>query len=781
MSATTKLQFTLTSPGTDPDPTPDNPSYTPSTPSGTTYVTPGSPNTGDNTAGDAGSGTVFAALFAVIGFAALAIFLVRYLKKNRHLSFAERGSFHISARPRVFATVALTLAVAFIGGITITNMYNSARNTEAASQRELPVSVASSITFDVDRGQSSIKSDTIKVENNGAKYDLYISTTNNKFARDASTYLSPVSASITSPNSAIEEDQWGMTTQPNIVNPAVGGQIWAAAPTTETKIQSDVTASTTPAYYAVNLGSDLPDGTYSTEVTYRAIAKNYKVTVDNGFVNKEGDKTVDYFDSGVDVMIRESCTASSKTFDYWYVYEGLDSASVIAKVQDILYRFTMPAKDVHVKAICKGDPDSDPQTKWEIHYDKNATNATGDMPAQVVTSEPATLDANKFIYTGYTFQGWACSKTATVKDFDNSQGNITKSVLEGKGCTKTPGSSETSPATNDYYTLYAIWKKDTTPEPQYIQDVTPEMCDEMSLFEIKTLPDRRVETGAEKAGYTYITDSLGKHVQYSYTKFADGRCWMLQDLAYHPTGATTLTVADTDVSEQRTVTFSVPTGAAGSGALYYTQSGYSTLYNYEAATGGYWSRWSSKAANKVVPDSLCPASWKIPDASHSPTDPSYGTNSGEFYNVWDYNIGQKNGGGTSFSVPNKRNFIFKESITTSSGTFTALHFKYNGSRDFGNNTWADDGGDATKGKAGNYASYFLSTTTTKNSEPAPAAYNPHAPGVEEGDPDIDGIGVTTAAHGSAVRCLLRTKDQRVDMGGNRATPGGNYGDASVND
>ncbi len=780
MSATTKLQFTLTSPGTDPDPTPDNPSYTPSTPSGTTYVTPGSPNTGDNTAGDAGSGTVFAALFAVIGFAALAIFLVRYLKKNRHLSFAERGSFHISARPRVFATVALTLAVAFIGGITITNMYNSARNTEAASQRELPVSVASSITFDVDRGQSSIKSDTIKVENNGAKYDLYISTTNNKFARDASTYLSPVSASITSPDSAIEEDQWGMTTQPNIVNPAVGGQIWAAAPTTETKIQSDVTASTTPAYYAVNLGSDLPDGTYSTEVTYRAIAKNYKVTVINGYVNKDGTETEDWFDGGVEVMIRESCTASSKTFKAWYIHEGLSGVSAISKVQNELYKFTMPTNDVTVEAICEGDPDPDPQTKWEIHYDKNATAATGTMSNQVVTSEPTTLNANQFAYTGHTFQGWACSKTATTADFTDKQGNITQSALEAKKCVKTPGSGETNPPTNDYYTLYAIWKKDDEPIGDiWIQDVTPEMCSDIPFFKVVYLPDKRTDaSGAtELSGYTYATSYENrntpdgqKHIWYPFTRYGDGRCWMIKDLAYQPgTGTVTLNKEETDISDAtRNVSFGTSNAdAIWSKVAYNVNSKYSILYNYNAATGGYWKD-ATKAINKIIPDSLCPASWKIPDASHNATDPTYGPESGELYGLWNYNIGKANGYGSSATNADKLSFMFGETFQS----VTAPHFTYNGSYNFGNNQWANKTG-THNAEPGNYASYFLSTTTTGDTSSSvwPAAYNPHSP--SSGESDTSDINVTDPAHGSAVRCLLRTTEQRT-----RRDAGADTGDAT---
>ena len=85
MSATTKLQFTLTSPGSNPTPTPSDPGTT-TTPIYTTVV--GSPNTGENSsAGDNFSGTVFTTLFIIIGFAALVVFLVNYLLIQVHFQY----------------------------------------------------------------------------------------------------------------------------------------------------------------------------------------------------------------------------------------------------------------------------------------------------------------------------------------------------------------------------------------------------------------------------------------------------------------------------------------------------------------------------------------------------------------------------------------------------------------------------------------------------------------------------------------------------------------------
>ena len=457
-------------------------------------------------------------------------------------------------------------------------------------------------------------------------------------------------------------------------------------------------------------------------------------------------------------MIRESCTASSKTFKAWYIHEGLSGVSAISKVQNELYKFTMPTNDVTVEAICEGDPDPDPQTKWEIHYDKNATAATGTMSNQVVTSEPTTLNANQFAYTGYTFQGWACSKTATTADFTDKQGNITQSALEAKKCVKTPGSGETNPPTNDYYTLYAIWKKDDTPtpDPEYVQDVTPEMCDAMAVLEDKTLPDRR------------------DNKQYTYRKYADGRCWMLSDLAYQPANDVKLTAIDTDISSDQSQTFSALGGK-------WIEKNGQILYNYKAATAG---AWNNQAANTIIADSLCPASWKIPDAWNS-VENKYGNTSGEFWRLTLYNFGQKNGGGDKSSQGDDgwkwlQAFTFandNDSITYRGATYSNLHgphFTYNGAWDFSASDWATIGG--TKGTAGTYGSYFLNTITNDGSVTKPAAFNPQKNG-----PDYWDINVTVPEHGSSVRCVLRTKSQRADMGGDRAAPGPDLGDITKAD
>ncbi len=759
MSATTKLQFTLTSPGSSTTPGGSSTTTT-TTPTYTTVV--GSPNTGENSsAGDNFSGTMFTTLFIIIGFAALAVFLFNYLKKNRRVSFAERGSFHLSSRPRVLATVSFATAIALLGGLAITNIYNNSEKDTNAASKELNVSAASTLTFNVDRGKTSTVSDTITVDAKGAKYDLiaYAEGANNKFCLESTgtTCLNSVTGTLGSTDASKlsnlnTTNQWGVSLSDNKID----GQIWGAAPLAETVIKENATGETTNVYYGVNVGSDLPDGTYSTKVSYKAIAKNYKVTVINGYINQTGEEDEGWFDEDVTVMIRQNCSAT-QTFKAWYVHEGLKSVAAISQVSENLYKFTMPANDVTVEATCEGGDEPVPEGKWIIKYDKNADAATGTMSDQTVTGASATLTANAFAYTGHIFKGWACNKTATTADFTDKQSGITQAVLEGKGCTKTVGDPDAEPPVYDSYTLYAIWETDsTTIGDIWIQDVTPDMCENtVKLFETVYLPDKRVEAATPSSNYTYATEYNGRktpdgkeHIWYPFTKFADGRCWMLQDLAYQPgTGSVALTTDGSDVSENRTVNFA--------NSYHVGTSGYSNLYNYKAASGG-WYTGSNLGSIKNVPDSLCPASWKIPDAWNVSTD-TYGDSSGEFHNLGRYNVGKAYGGGADMTDAWKLDtfLLGNTTVTTSTGTYPAPHFTYNGAWDFQNNGYAvNDGVDS--GNAGAYASYFINTT---RGDSKIMAFNPHKTGSDHSLP----LGQSTdPAHGSSVRCLLRTAEQRTN-------------------
>ncbi|MBQ3441362.1 InlB B-repeat-containing protein [Candidatus Saccharibacteria bacterium] len=714
MSATTQLKFTLGS--GDPIVIPDNT---------TTTTTVGIPNTGENSsAGDQMSGTVFSTLFAVIGIVALIVLFVKYLKKNRKISFAKRGSFHISAKSRILVTSAFVLAIAFLGSTIISQAIKRDEKSAEAASTELPITYTPEMTFDVDRGEFAALSDTIKIDNNGAEYILYIYTASDKFCLNGtSTCLSSVAGNIASSSiddlSSVAVNQWGVSLKSD--DPAA--KIWGAAPVGDagTVIYSG-TNSDVSVNYAVNVGEDLPDGTYYGSVSYRAVSKDdpskvYNVIVNNGYVNKEGSESKSTFPSGIQVWIRQNC--GTKKFIGWYVNSGLSSVSNIKGTENPYY-FIMPSNDVEVTAVCEGDP-TPTEADIKIVYDKNASDATGTTPDTELSydDKTVTLQNNGFTRTGYTFLGWSCNKDATKGTYKSGQTGVSVTELKNN-C---PHDEESSP---EVITVYAIWLK----EPEWLQEVTQAYCDNMNVLDTKTLKDGR------------------DNKEYSFRKYADGRCWLLQDLNYTDVAANGNKLypagdshhpATTDVSSTKNFTLST----SDSDALYKTQSGYSTLYNYKAATAGMW---NNQGANTNISDSLCPANWKLPFSTRE--SGSFSKSAGEFYQLWEYNIGKKNSGGDGKDVAWKNSFLL---ATNDNSTYHGPHFTYNGSWSFGGNDWADE-----NAKPDNYASYFFGTIATGGQ---PAAYNPHKSASGSVNDNIDD---TNPDHGSSVRCLLRTDKQMTD-------------------
>ena len=730
MDATTNLKFELSStPNPDPDPVVP---VTPETPTNTT--TPTSPNTGNNTAEGNVGGTIFGALFLVIGIASLIVFLAKYLKKNRRISFAERGSFHLSMRPRIFATVSLSLALAFLGGLMITKFTN-VNPTNATSLQTVNVTAKSDITFTVKRGELQVISDTITVANQGHPYDLYMYTDNNSFCHtNNEACLTSVNGNIISDtNLAVmnTENKWGVSRISD--NPEKA--IWASVPVTNNtgaKIAHKTgNESTTTISYAVFAGTDLPDGTYTAKVSYHAVAEFpdeeiYNVQTVNGFVGETGEDDDEDFPAGAEVVIRHAC-GSNDNFVKWTVdYGDITIDDIEQEEGENLFYFTMPASNVHLTATCKETP-PEPTSKWIIKYDRNISTAKGtDMANTESTTATATLSENTFALDNSTFQGWSCTAgqpwKTSLKNF-NDKASVTEASLTAAGC-----NPDTSSGSNTY-TIYALWK---AKDPEWIQDVTAEYCDSLDFFEVKTLKDER------------------DNKSYDFAKYADGRCWMLQDLAYEPgTGSKSLESATTDVGSDKTVTFST---SDASGASYHTQSSYSTLYNFKAATAG---SYGSQSANTTIGNSLCPTSWKIPDAQNQ--EGVYSNGQGELYGLHHYNIGKAYGGGSSKSTAwDKDTFLFSTgniSLSTG-GTAKALGFKYSGAWSFTDNDYATLSG-GSKGTAGTYASYFMSTV---REEGKVAAMNPHKTGE---DVDLQN-GETDPAEGSSVRCVLRTHNQRSD-------------------
>lgn len=116
-----------------------------------------------------------------------------------------------------------------------------------------------------------------------------------------------------------------------------------------------------------------------------------------------------------------------------YRLESLSARDASKKAVDIINdTFTMPASDVTISATFEA-------AQHTIAF--KANGGTGTMADQTVeTGESATLNANKFTRTGYTFNGWNTAKDGSGTSYKDK-------------ATVTP---------TDDMTLYAQWKKKTT-------------------------------------------------------------------------------------------------------------------------------------------------------------------------------------------------------------------------------------------------------------------------------------------------------------------------------
>ena len=130
----------------------------------------------------------------------------------------------------------------------------------------------------------------------------------------------------------------------------------------------------------------------------------------------------------------------------------------------------------------------------------NANGGTGSMPDQTLEPGVGTINSNTFTRSGYTFTGW-------------------NTAANGSGTSYANGATYTGTST----TLYAQWQK------LYIQNVTTATCPTTASIAY----DNRDETA------------------YTIQKLADGKCWMLDNLALDISNSTIkskLSAANTNAS-----------------------------------------------------------------------------------------------------------------------------------------------------------------------------------------------------------------------------------------
>lgn len=221
--------------------------------------------------------------------------------------------------------------------------------------------------------------------------------------------------------------------------------------------------------------------------------------------------------------------------------------------------------------------------RWTIYYDLNGgtgntfTSQTGESGLGA-TSATATLRSGQPTRTGYIFKNW--------------KGSDGKTYSPGATVTFTGGTT---------LTLTAVWEIAGLSDGLNMQDVTSAMCSAASTGSVYTLTDSR-------DGKKYLVGKL-----------ADGKCWMLQNLAL--AGGTALNTTTSNVS------YTLPsssTSGFSSDTVAYMYNGSHTdgtadstsntgaYYSFVAATAGTGTGSSGNASGNI-----CPKGWRLPTGGAS--------------------------------------------------------------------------------------------------------------------------------------------------------------------
>ncbi len=216
------------------------------------------------------------------------------------------------------------------------------------------------------------------------------------------------------------------------------------------------------------------------------------------------------------------------------------------------------------------------------------------------TSCSITISSTKPTKTNYVFAGWSTSSSATSASYQ-------------------PGSSITLSSNT---TLYAVWRVKTLADITTMQELYqhPEICTNTQLIsgqkysaEYTLTDDRTYPSGTDKT--------------YKVRKFADGRCWMTENLRIYNTtiqasqsdfasGSITLpsSSASDFVSDNRFSYRSILISESSAGSTGY--------YNWYTATAGAGDS-SVNTNGQDVDTSICPKGWKLPSGARWSSDDEF--------------------------------------------------------------------------------------------------------------------------------------------------------------
>lgn len=264
---------------------------------------------------------------------------------------------------------------------------------------------------------------------------------------------------------------------------------------------------------------------------------------------------------------------------------------------------------------------------------------------------------------------------------------------------------------------------------EYMQQMTPTICQNTTTPDRYTAATTDVNTiDTTKIPVKTLTDRRdGK--TYSIAKYADGNCWMGQNLAFELNTETALTPASTDLhtktswrpeNSTQITNGAWPSNIVNAGTRSYIGT-YGGYYNWSAATAGH----SAEAVSTIVEDSICPKGWRLPVRSGD----------GSFAKLF----------GDTYSFVSIDDFFSGPMALAKSG-----YFPFGSGHVDGYEGWTDSGGISYPN--GGQTWLWTAATSDDSTTNAIAIYA----GVS-GDkwPGLDSARSTIKAHGLAIRCVAR--------------------------
>ena len=281
------------------------------------------------------------------------------------------------------------------------------------------------------------------------------------------------------------------------------------------------------------------------------------------------------------------------------------------------------------------------------YYENTVTNMPDNESGLGTSTDTTTLSSTKPSRSGFKFNGWC--NTATVKD---ANGNDTCSgTTYLAGANNFPINNGTSFNTK----LYAIWQEDNS-----MQSFTTARCSAMSNGDTITLTDSRDDQA------------------YTIGKLADGKCWLLDNLALDLTKSTVLNGMNENNTNASNTTLgylkngggttsdkyatakvsnwtssysysaplvsmadkdkTAPTGTSSDPKQSLATSGnwkYGGYYNYCAASAGsycYGNGTSAGTSSDNATEDICPKGWRMPTGNSGEYQTLYSNTN---YNTYD--------------------------------------------------------------------------------------------------------------------------------------------------